>query len=107
MENNMRQSMTIRLDKDILEGAKIFASKDNRTLTNYIETLIRKDIQMNQKYTEQEIASLANNDLPVTVFMASPLTERMIVDACDDDTPEELAQRQRNVDVITGWSGRK
>jgi predicted transcriptional regulator len=40
----MRQSMTIRLDKDVLIGAKQVAEANNRTLTNYIETLIKKDI---------------------------------------------------------------
>lgn len=103
----MRQSMTIRLDKDILEGAKLFASKDNRSLTNYIETLIRKDIQINHQRDAQEIAYLTNNDLPITVFMAQPLAQRMVVDACDDDTAEEVAQRQKNVDLITGWESPK
>ncbi|MEB0139068.1 MULTISPECIES: hypothetical protein [unclassified Undibacterium] len=100
----MRQSMTIRLDKEILEGARVFAAKDKRTLTNYIEALIRKDIQANQKYAEQEITCL-NNNLPITVFIAEPLTERMIIDADEDDTPEEIAQRQRNIDILTGWNG--
>ena len=103
----MRQSMTIRLDKEILEGAKVFATKDNRSLTNYIETLIRKDIQTNQKNDEQEIAYLTNNNLPITVFMAEPLTERMIIDADEDDTPEETAQRQSNIDILTGWNATK
>lgn len=40
----MRQSMTIRLDNTILAAAKQIAKSKNRTLTNYIETLIQKDI---------------------------------------------------------------
>jgi hypothetical protein len=36
--------MTIRLDKDVLTEVRRAAKDNNRTLTNYIETLIRKDI---------------------------------------------------------------
>ncbi|MDP2783003.1 MAG: hypothetical protein Q8O38_00215 [Sulfurimicrobium sp.] len=44
----MRQSMTIRLDQEVLAVAKRVAEANNRTLTNYIETLIRKDIAGNR-----------------------------------------------------------
>ena len=57
-----------------------------------------------QRQNDQEIAYLANASAPITVFIAEPLKGRMIVDACDDDTPEEVAQRQRNIDVLTGWN---
>lgn len=40
----MRQSMTIRLEPNLLELAKQAARSENRTLTNYIETLIQKNI---------------------------------------------------------------
>ena len=52
----------------------------------------------------KELAYLTNFTAPVTVYMAEHLEGRMIVDASDDDTPEEVAQRQRNVDVLTGWN---
>lgn len=40
----MRHSMTIRLENSVLAAAKQIAKSNNRTLTNYIETLIQKDI---------------------------------------------------------------
>jgi hypothetical protein len=48
----MRQSTTIRLDQDILSKAKRVAVSNNRTLTNYIETLIRRDIEDHYPETE-------------------------------------------------------
>ena len=41
----MRQSVTMRLDPNVLKAAKRKAISDNRTLTNYIETLLRRDLQ--------------------------------------------------------------
>ncbi len=40
-------------------------------------------------------------DGPLSVFIAEPLTERMVVDACEGDTPEDLEQRQQLVDRLT------
>jgi hypothetical protein len=40
----MRQSMTIRLDPSVIEAAKGRAQTENRTLTNYIETVLRRDL---------------------------------------------------------------
>jgi hypothetical protein len=40
----MRQLMTIRIDPDVLEAARGRAFAENRTLTNYIETVLRKDL---------------------------------------------------------------
>jgi hypothetical protein len=42
----MRQSVTMRFDPDVLKAARGKARGDNRTLTNYIETLMRRDLQM-------------------------------------------------------------
>ncbi|WP_299440587.1 hypothetical protein [uncultured Rhodospira sp.] len=41
----MRQSVTMRLDPDVLKAARLKAAGDNRTLTNYVETLMRRDLQ--------------------------------------------------------------
>ena len=38
----MKRSMTFRLDADLLEQARRSADADNRSLTNYIETAIRR-----------------------------------------------------------------
>ena len=39
-----RQLMTIRIDPAVLEAARGRATDENRTLTNYIETVLRKDL---------------------------------------------------------------
>lgn len=95
----MRQSMTIRLDQDVLTQAKFFASRENRTLTNYIETLIRKDINVNQ----QKINNLSI-DIPLSVFLAEPIVERLITDPQEGDTPSDVVARQSYLDTITGWA---
>jgi hypothetical protein len=38
----------------------------------------------------------------VTVFLAEPITERLVTDPRDDDTPEEVAARQAFLDAIAG-----
>lgn len=40
----MRQLLTIRIDPDVLEAARDRAVDENRTLTNYIETVLRLDL---------------------------------------------------------------
>ena len=95
----MRQSMTIRLDQDVLNQAKTYANSENRTLTNYIETLIKMDINANQARVKD-----ISRDAPVTVFIAEPITRRLITNPRVDDTPEEVASRQEYLDLISGWS---
>lgn len=41
----MRESLTLRLSPDVVKAAKRRAEADNRTLTNYIETLMIRDLQ--------------------------------------------------------------
>jgi hypothetical protein len=41
----MRQSVTMRLDPAVLKAARKKAARDNRSLTNYVETLMRRDLQ--------------------------------------------------------------
>jgi hypothetical protein len=43
-ETPMRQSITMRFDPEVLKAARRKAVSDNRTLTNYIETLVRRDL---------------------------------------------------------------
>jgi hypothetical protein len=93
----MRQSMTIRLDPTILSLAKSHANNDNRTLTNYIETLIRKDIGSD----EQSLPS-PFDDIPVSVFVAEAIPKRLITNPRNGDTPDNVEQRQSYLDIITG-----
>jgi hypothetical protein len=96
----MRKSMTIRLALDVLEVAKVRAKSENRTLTNYIETLIRKDIA-----GSGTTAALDDRaDAPLSVFVAEPLARRLTTDPRDGDTPEDVARRQEYSDIITGWN---
>ena len=41
----MRETLTLRLNPDVVKAAKQKARADNRTLTNYIETLMIRDLQ--------------------------------------------------------------
>jgi hypothetical protein len=95
----MRQSMTIRLDQDLLNQAKAFAGAENRTLTNYIETLIKRDVSSSKK----KIEGIAR-DMPLTVFIPEPVTKRMVTRQRDDDALEDLAKRQTYLDLISGWT---
>ena len=97
----MRQSMTIRLDQDVLRVAKIRAKAQNRTLTNYIETRVRHDIATKPSPTS---AVDSREDARVAVFLAEPVTERLLTNLRDGDTPEETASRQEYLDTITGWN---
>lgn len=41
----MRESVTLRLDPEVIKVAKRRAQADNRTFTNYIETLMIRDLR--------------------------------------------------------------
>ena len=41
----MRETVTLRLNPDVVKAAKRKAQADNRTLTNYIETLMMRDLR--------------------------------------------------------------
>jgi hypothetical protein len=43
----MTQYTKVNVRKDLIEQIKIKAAADNRTITNYIETLILKDLERN------------------------------------------------------------
>jgi hypothetical protein len=43
----MTQYTKVNVRKDLIEQIKIKAASDNRTITNYIETLILKDLERN------------------------------------------------------------
>ncbi len=66
----MRQSITMRLDEDVLKAAKVKASGDNRTLTNYIETLVRRDLKM--KIADPTLTVIAPDDIRDSVAVPMP-----------------------------------
>lgn len=55
----MRQSVTMRFAPDVLEAAKNKARDDNRTLTNYIETLVRRDLALSPGEPALEVVAPA------------------------------------------------
>ncbi|MGZ9190195.1 MAG: hypothetical protein ACXW39_09085 [Nitrospira sp.] len=57
----MRQSVTMRLDPNVLKAARQKAISDNRTLTNYIETLLRRDLQTTDD--EPRLQMIAPDDI--------------------------------------------
>jgi hypothetical protein len=40
----MRKTITMRLDPDLLAKARLQAARENRTLTNFIETVVRQRV---------------------------------------------------------------
>ncbi len=48
----MRKSITMRIDPDVLKAARRKAAGDNRTLTNYVETLVRRDLLAGTPFLE-------------------------------------------------------
>jgi len=52
--------MTIRLEADILAAAKRRAAGDNRTLTNYIETLVPRDLSASEQGFRLEVIAPAD-----------------------------------------------
>ena len=95
----MRQSMTIRLDQEVLSQARSYAESENRTLTNYIETLIKIDLNAKQARVRD-----LSRDTPVKVFIAEPMTRRLITNPRANNTHEEVTSRQDYLDMISGWA---
>src|SRR5437667_7997065 len=60
LEVAMRKPMTIRIDTDVLEAAKTRARRENRTVTNYIETVLRRDLRMNETSEDVEVYAPAD-----------------------------------------------
>ena len=56
----MRKPMTIRLDPTVLDEARKRAETENRTLTNYIETLLRRDLRLQESEPSIEVIAPAD-----------------------------------------------
>jgi hypothetical protein len=66
----MRQPVTVRLDPTVLNAARDKADSDNRTLTNYIETLMRKDLRI--ETSEPTLEIVAPEDIRNSVAVPMP-----------------------------------
>lgn len=56
----MRKPITVRLDPAVLEAARGRAQSDNRTLAEYIESLVRKDLRIDEHAAELEVVAPAD-----------------------------------------------
>lgn len=45
----MRKPVTFRFDSELLERARRHASADNRSLTNYVETAVRRALAQTER----------------------------------------------------------
>jgi predicted transcriptional regulator len=50
----MKKAVTFRIDPDLLERARRLADADNRSLTNYVETALRRAIERSADSQESE-----------------------------------------------------
>lgn len=88
----MRQSVTLRIDPKILEGAKAKAARDHRTLTNYVELLMRNDVENSD---EAGLLVFA----PDNIREATPLS-------FDGESPDHITRRNAIFDAVLDASGR-
>jgi hypothetical protein len=65
----------MRIDPDVLKVARIKATGDNRTLTNYIETLLRRDLQMDTAEPTLEVIAAADIRNSVAVSLPGETAE--------------------------------
>jgi predicted transcriptional regulator len=57
----MPKSVTLRLNDDLYHVLSILADSENRTLSNFIETAVLRQIEENQFVDEFEMAEIRNN----------------------------------------------
>ena len=88
----MRQSVTMRFDPDVLKAARVKAVGDNRTLTNYIETLVRRDLQI--RGSDPTLEVIAPDDVRDFVPIALP-----------DETETERRRRNAIVSAVLDVGG--
>lgn len=64
----MKKAVTFRLDAALLEEARAFALRDNRTLTNYIETILKAHVaaQRSQIPAVPEVIAAAMQSPPTS-----------------------------------------
>lgn len=55
--------------------------------------------------SESKSVSDLSVEIPLTVFIAEPIVERLITNPREGDTPADVAARQHYLDTITGVDG--
>lgn len=78
----------------------------------YSELLRQFQRQVNAAYvdpgfitSESKSVSDLSVEIPLTVFIAEPIVERLITNPREGDTPADVAARQHYLDTITGVDG--
>jgi hypothetical protein len=56
----MRRSLTIKIEEKVLNSANARAQQDNRSVTEYIEELIRRDLNIPDSTEEVEVFAPKN-----------------------------------------------
>ncbi len=88
----MRESVTMRLDPKILKKARQKAVRDNRSLPNYIETLMRRDLGISEEPFQIEVIA------PPDIRQYEPIRE-------DWETDEEFEAHKRLMNAILTAGG--
>lgn len=84
----MRHSITMRLDPSILSAAKVRAKANNRTLTNYVETLLMRDLVAHDESTK------------ITVFAPEGIPDQYEVVRDAGESDASYAEGKDLVDTI-------
>lgn len=92
MSHPMRQSVTLRLDPSLLKAARSKAAGDNRTLTNYIETLMRRDLQI----ADEE---------PILEVIAPPDIRNSVAVPLPGETQQECQRRDAIFNAVLDAGG--
>jgi hypothetical protein len=59
-ESAMRRSVTMRIDAAVLEAAVKRAAAEHRSLTNYVEALLRRDLKVGRSTSNFEVIAPPN-----------------------------------------------
>ncbi|WP_207460438.1 hypothetical protein [Azospirillum sp. SYSU D00513] len=92
----MKQDISFRLDEEILEAARAKAERENRTLTNYVEALVRRDLGLPQ---DEE----ANDGF---VLWAPDDVRDYTLVRDEDETDESYQERKGLIEAILASGGR-
>lgn len=105
----LRDDIPADVRKDAVWCLRHFPTASDLKVAGYATTMggTENPFSTSPDYDEHKSNMLnvaAKDAATLSVFIAEPLTERMITAPRDGDTPEDVAQRQEYLDIITGSS---
>lgn len=68
----MKQPITVRLDSELLATARVLAKAENRTLTNFLETALKR------RFDELEFSRSANRSFGTKKLSRSRISKRLL-----------------------------